>query len=223
MTIPTEVVRAFLMADLCGYTALTEAMGDLEAAKVIGRYEGLAHEAMAQRARLVERVGDELLITSDDVASVVRTAVRLRAVIEAEPLFPAVRVGLHGGRVLEHQRKYLGAVLNLTARVAAHAAPDQILCTEPIAAVVNGLDDVTCRAAGIVRFKNLVEPVPIFEVLGPIHGGVKAFLDPVCRMHVALATAPARLPFEGTTYYFCSFGCAKAFAHRPEAYGAKWP
>lgn len=215
-----EVERAFLMADLSGYTALTEAMGDAEAARVIGRYVEIAREALEPPTRLIERVGDELLIAGDDVARTIRTAARLRAAVRQEPLFPAVRAGLHAGRVLEHEGKYLGGALNLTARVAAHAAPDQILCTEPVAAVARQLGDLECRDLGVVRFRNLAEPVRIFELRGDEGDGAETFVDPVCRMRVTAAGAPARLPYRGTTYYFCSFGCAKAFADRPENYVA---
>ena len=45
----------FLIADLAGYTALTEAMGDMEAAKVIARYVELAHDVLRPGTRIVER------------------------------------------------------------------------------------------------------------------------------------------------------------------------
>ncbi|NIQ39597.1 MAG: YHS domain-containing protein [Proteobacteria bacterium] len=40
-------------------------------------------------------------------------------------------------------------------------------------------------------------------------------------MQVAPDKAPARLPFENKTYYFCSFDCAKAFAENPDRYGGQ--
>jgi YHS domain-containing protein len=39
-------------------------------------------------------------------------------------------------------------------------------------------------------------------------------------MHVEALAAPARLPFNDTTYYLCSFQCAEAFAKHPRAYVA---
>ena len=41
-----EIERVFLIADLAGYTALTEAMGAEEAANVVDRYVALAHAAL---------------------------------------------------------------------------------------------------------------------------------------------------------------------------------
>jgi YHS domain-containing protein len=39
-------------------------------------------------------------------------------------------------------------------------------------------------------------------------------------MHLRPELAPARLPFAGATYHFCSFECARRFAQRPEAYAS---
>lgn len=36
-----------------------------------------------------------------------------------------------------------------------------------------------------------------------------------------MSGAPARLPYAGTTYYFCSLEWARAFANAPDAYPAE--
>lgn len=148
MSHPREADLVFLIADLAGYTALTEAMGDMEAATVIARYVELAHDVLRPGTRLVERVGDELLIVGDEVPSTLRTARDLHAAVECEPLFPEVRAGLHAGRVLDYDGKYIGAALNLTARVTSYATPGQILCTEAVATQAEGLGDIKCRDVG---------------------------------------------------------------------------
>ena len=94
----TDVV--FLIADLAGYTALTAAHGGLEAAKVVRRYVELAERALVPGARIAKRVGDELLVVGDEPHAVVRSAIRLRDAIEAEPMFPGLRAGIHMGRVV---------------------------------------------------------------------------------------------------------------------------
>ncbi|MCK5206066.1 MAG: YHS domain-containing protein [Desulfobacterales bacterium] len=37
-------------------------------------------------------------------------------------------------------------------------------------------------------------------------------------MRVKPDTAPARIPYNGRTYFFCSFECARAFVSRPNQY-----
>ncbi len=41
-------------------------------------------------------------------------------------------------------------------------------------------------------------------------------IDPVCGMTVEAASAAAKREYEGTTYYFCNWGCARAFERKPE-------
>ena len=212
-----EVERVFLMADLAGYTALTEAMGAREAADVVSRYVGLAEAALRPPAMLVERVGDEVLIVSDDAVTAVETALALRDAIEAEARFPSVRVGLHSGLVLEQQGRYFGAALNLTARVAAHARAGQILCTDRIADAVK-LPTIDYSALGTVRFRNVLETIAVFEIIERAQHPEASVIDPVCRMHVHPDAAPARLLLAGATYYFCSLECARRFTEHPDAY-----
>ncbi len=74
------------------------------------------------------------------------------------------------------------------------------------------------RALGPTYFKNIVKPVEIFEVIGVQRKAEANHLDPVCRMQVRPETAPARLPFGGKMYYFCSFDCVKIFVNNPDFY-----
>jgi class 3 adenylate cyclase len=206
--ISKEIELALLIADLSGYTALTEAHGNMSAAEAVTRYVEIVHEVLHPSARLVERVGDEVLIAADEAASLVQTAINLRDTIELEPLFPTMHAGIHAGSVLEMDGGYFGKALNLGSRVAAHARGNQILCTE----------QVEYRALGPTRFKNITDPVEIFEVIARRQKVESNLIDPVCRMQVRHDTAPARLPFGEKTYYFCSFDCAKKFVNNPKIY-----
>lgn len=209
---------AFLIADLSGYTALTEAHGGAHAAKVVARYAEVAAAALRPGARLVEEIGDQLLIVAAEAAVAVETALGLREAVEREPLFPTLRSGIHAGSALEEGGRYYGRTLNLTARVAAHARAGQILCTARVATRVGRLGSIAFQPLGEVRFKGIVEPVAVFEVAGGREPAELAAIDPVCRMQVRPEVAPARLPYRGVVYYFCSFECARAFAARPESY-----
>jgi len=63
-----ERTVAFVLADLAGYVALTEAHGNAEAAGVIERFVAVARASLAPGARLVERVGDQVVVAADDLA-----------------------------------------------------------------------------------------------------------------------------------------------------------
>ncbi|MBI4269098.1 MAG: YHS domain-containing protein [Candidatus Rokubacteria bacterium] len=214
----TEIDAVFVMADLSGFTALTEAHGSLRAADLVGRYLELVRNALEPGVRLVERVGDEVVLVAAEAAPALGTALTLRRAIEREPEFPLVRAGIHGGRVVERGGEYFGTPLNVTARVTAHARAGQLLCTAPIATAARGREGVELRALGPVRFKNVAGPVEVFEVVALGEAVVPAAIDPVCRMQVDPEGAPARLIWNGTLQHFCSLECARRFLAAPEAH-----
>lgn len=205
---------------MSGFTALTEAHGSLDAARVAGRYAELTGSVLEPGTRLVKTIGDEVMIAGDEVAATVLTAIGLFRAVHHEQLFPAVRMGLHVGTVVEQNGDYFGAAVNLAARVASHAGADQILCTELVSGQCGDLPNVMFWGAGIAHFKNIAHPVPLYQIVAGEGVDAATRLDPVCRMCLREDTAPARLPFGGQTFYFCSFECARMFADHPEIYVA---
>jgi class 3 adenylate cyclase len=210
-----------IIADLAGYTALTEAHGGAEAARTVGRYLELAAQTLGAGCRLVERVGDQVLIVADEIEGAARTAMALRDAIEQEPRFPSVRVGIDAGETLEQDGHYFGSALNVAARVAGYARPGQILCTERVATALKEMAPIGCRFVGAVHFKNVSEPVRVFELAAG--GEDTAVVDPVCRMRLQPGSAVAQQSLGGRTYYFCSLDCAQRFASRPDAYAEPEP
>jgi class 3 adenylate cyclase len=89
-----------LLADLSGYTALTETHGALRAAEIVERFGRLAETSLEPGVAIVDRVGDEALFACADTLAIVRTALRLRGMVASEPEFPAVRAAIHRGAVL---------------------------------------------------------------------------------------------------------------------------
>jgi adenylate cyclase len=207
-----------LMADLAGYTALTEAHGSAAAAHVVARYLELAEDATAPGARLMERIGDGLVFVADRAAPAVDTALRLRALVACTPRFPRLRAGVHTGPVVRDGERYVGHALNVAARVTEHAAPGQVLCTEAVATEATDLPAVRYRSLGAVHFRHLVRPVVLYEVIG---GGIRDTnaIDPVCRRQVD-PTSDIALSRDGRRYVFCSVECRDAFARHPGDYVA---
>jgi adenylate cyclase len=90
--------QTFLFADLAGYTALTEVMGDEEAARVIEGYCRSVRQHLAEYdAREVKSIGDALLIRVPEAQAAVRLGLRIALDVGAQHGFPAVRVGMHYG------------------------------------------------------------------------------------------------------------------------------
>jgi adenylate cyclase len=213
-----ELDLALLIADLCGYTALTETHGALKASETVLRFVHLAKACLDPGVSIVDSIGDEVFCSGADTLAVVRTGLRLRESIEREPEFLGVSMGIHRGPIVEREGRLFGAPINLTARLAAHAIGGQILCSEAVARTIGASAGVKPRPIGMQRFKNVTYAVPVFELVRVSEGPVATMADPVCRMQVATDGAAAAIVHDGVTYRFCSTECARLFSDAPGAY-----
>jgi len=213
-----EIDLALMIADLSGYTALTESHGALQASETVLRFVRLVEACLEPGVTLVNSIGDDVFCSGADTLAVVRSALRLRDKVGREPEFPLVRTGVHRGPIVEREGRLFGAPINLTARLAAHASAGQILCTEPIAGAVSVFADVEPRPIGEQRFKNVAHPVAVFELVRASERRAATAIDPVCRMQIAIDRAAATIAHAGTTYRFCSLKCAGDFANAQHLY-----
>lgn len=213
-----EIQRVFLIADLSGYTALTEAHGSISAAQIVKRYIEIVQECLQEDSQLVETIGDEVIIVGNDTVSLIQVALSLREKVENEPNFPAVHIGIHAGYVLEQDGQFFGSAINVASRTAAHARAGQILGTEAAMELVADKSKISYLPLGEMHFKNIAEPISLFEIATGYSTSNINVTDPVCRMQLKPDTAPGRLNYQGQNYFFCSFECARAFASRPETY-----
>lgn len=207
---------SILFADLSGFTALTEAHGDLDAVEIAKRFTELATTTLNGRSRLLKTMGDEAMILAPTPREAAMTALALAEAVEAEASFPAMRAGMHHGPVVHSGDDVFGATVNLASRVAAHARAGQILCTQQVAEALER-SGIAVRPEGVERFRNISEPVSLFA-LPPTGSSPTIEIDPVCRMRIEPTEAQGRLNFADRTWWFCSLRCASAFATDPDRY-----
>ena len=209
----SDVEATFGFVDLAGFTALTEAHGDTEALALLDRFEGLAEAALGPGDQLVKTIGDAVMIAFPEPTAAVTAVGRLLGAL-SEAGLPIGRAGLHHGRALQRGDDFIGASVNLTARVAGQAHGGQVLATSEVADAARRLG-VTVVDLGCFELRNIAEPVELFELeVCPAAAG--STIDPVCRMQVARAEAAGRLRHRDRDYWFCSLRCAGAFAADPD-------
>jgi adenylate cyclase len=206
----------FLFADLAGFTALTEAHGDLDAADVAGRLYELSRECLAGDAHIVKTMGDGVLVAAPTVRDGLLTALRLSAAANGEPLFPLLRAGLHAGEAVARGGDYFGGAVNLASRILGCARAGETLCTAPVATVARADCLATVVERGCVQLRNLPGDVNLFEIIPPFADAL--VVDPVCRMRVSAAGAVAHIEVGPQVFHFCSMGCADRFRAAPDRY-----
>ncbi len=207
----TNQQLTFAMIDLAGFTALTEVHGDEHAADVATEFVDLARACLGPDDLFVKSIGDAVLLAAQSPASGLQLVERVLTKCNAKERFLVTRTGLHHGAATERSGDFFGATVNLTARLAAHAAAGQVLGTGVIAEAANHLamavDDL-----GETTFKNVADPVRVHAIdLGA--APVVESIDPVCRMRVDHRAAAGYLRHEGSEFWFCSLACAANFAH----------
>jgi class 3 adenylate cyclase len=209
-----------LFADIAGFTALTEAHGDEEAASLAADF------CAAVQAQLpdcdgthVKSIGDALMLRIPDPEQAVLLGLRIVGDLMRDHGAPAVRVGLHHGSAVQRDGDYFGATVNLAARVSAHAVGGEVLLTAHTAALAPTIDGVLYESRGRQELRNVRDPVELIAAVRigeatPTHLAI----DPVCHMAVDPERAAGRLVYNNTTYFFCTLACAGDFAHRPERF-----
>jgi adenylate cyclase len=209
----SRIQATICFIDLEGFTALTEAHGDEDAADLATRFAKLTRSVLGPRDRLIKTLGDAVLVTSPDPKAGIALVENVLEKAHKDPRFPALRAGLHHGAAVLRDGDVFGAAVNLAARVAAEAHAGEVLGTEPIASAARDAG-IPVAELGSVPLKNVRGEVTLFS-LGLVVGAGSTPIDPVCRVPVDRREAVGRLRYQGAEYWFCSLTCAAAFASNP--------
>jgi adenylate cyclase len=215
----THAGATFVFADIAGFTALTEAHGDEQAAALVADFCEAVRAKLPAGAAHVKTIGDAIMLRVPDPSEAIRLALDMTHVLMRSHGAPAVRVGLHHGPAVERDGDYFGATVNLAARVSGLASGGEVLVTGQTAALAPDLEGVFYESRGREQLRGVREPVDIFAAVRQSESARGRLpVDPVCRMAVDPDRAPGRLIYEGAAYYFCTLACAGDFAREPERF-----
>jgi adenylate cyclase len=152
--------------DLVGYTTLAHRMSPRELAQVIERFEETAYDvATARDGRVVKLIGDEVMYVTIDPAAACDIALTLFERF-ADDAAVTPRGGLAYGELLLRGGDYYGPIVNLGARVAQIAVPNELLATTDMAKAVAGAP-FRIEPAGKRMLKGFDAPVELASVSRP--------------------------------------------------------
>ena len=210
---------AFLFADIAGYTALTEAHGDSDAAELAVTFcRELSGIAADRGGEVVKTIGDAVMLRHTDPTQGVELGLWAAHDVMAGHGFPEVRVGVHYGPAVSRNGDWFGATVNLAARVAAIAAGGEVLVTGAVRDHIAELTSARVEPRGEHAIRNVSAQVELFAVMPADERHEVRHLDPVCHMLVDESHEAGNLRHGGTVYRFCSLECAGRFARDPDAY-----
>jgi adenylate cyclase len=118
----------FVFADLVGYTTLTDQRGDEAAAKVAREFRRTMCALSRNHGEWqVKSMGDGVMIWAPDAGGAVALAARTVEEVGARDDMLPVRVGVHTGPAVMRGSDWYGGSVNVAARLAAEAAPNEAL------------------------------------------------------------------------------------------------
>jgi adenylate cyclase len=158
-----RVERCFAFLDLCGFTAYTQDHGDDAAVALLAQLRAIVRaEAEHEGVRVTKWLGDGVMLSGIQRERLVACAGDVRDRLDHQgPL--ELRGGISGGPVIMFEGDdYIGAPVNVAARLCALARPGQILLTADVAAALQG--SRTTAALPAVLVPGLTEPVEVCEL-----------------------------------------------------------
>lgn len=200
--------------DLAGFSALTEVHGDAAAIRVLERFEAFVHDALGGHGPPIKWIGDEAMFGFPDPATALEVLGRLLPACRTEPAIPLTRTGVNHGPVLRRANDLFGSTVNIAARIAAKAAPGQLLATKAVASVARA-SGIVANALGSVRLRSIALRRSLYSI-ELASAADPLWICPVCKMHAPFE-AYRKTVLNGP--WFCSVRCAEAYGESPGTYG----
>jgi Adenylate cyclase, family 3 (some proteins contain HAMP domain) len=204
---------AILIADLAGYTALTETHGSSTAADTIDKYLSLVNDSLVGESMLHQCVGDEVVIVSPLPDHLICTAVMLLQKCFKEHNFLQLHGGLHYGKLLKRNDNYFGSTINIASRIAAKANKGTFWCSGEFVNALADKEEFTFLSKGKHIFKNVNEEVEVLELV--IDNTITPHIDPVCRM--LIHKKETAVPHPEDDIFFCSDNCRDIYLQKSQA------
>jgi adenylate cyclase len=118
----------FVFADLAGYTALTDGQGDEAAARVAREFRRtMCALSREHGATQVKSMGDGVMIWAPDPGRAIALAASTVERVGSRGDLLPVRVGVHTGPAVMRGCDWYGSAVNVAARLASEAAPNEAL------------------------------------------------------------------------------------------------
>ena len=195
---------AILIADLAGYTALTETHGAAGAADMIDSYLDIVNSSLIGDSHLQEQTGDEVMIISTSADQLLATAQNLVEAASGKNNFLQVHGGLHYGPILKRNNRFFGTTINMAARIAGKAKPGTIWCSQDYINALQYKAHPRFQSKGKHHFKNISEANDVFELIPDNYTYYQ--VDPVCKMLITENEAAIQHPIE-KFLFFCDQTC----------------
>ena len=189
--------RTILVVDVVEFGRLAEFDESDTIVRWFGLVESIKHDVLpAHGGRLIKELGDGLLIDLEHVPAAVATAFAIRALARRRNAGllherqMRLRIGIEHALVIVDHGDLHGSGVNLAARLAALAGPDEVIVSAAVRDRLVPTLDAEVEDLGLCYLKHRKEPVRAYR-LGP--PGARSGLPPAlapASLHPTLAVLP---------------------------------
>ena len=173
-TVGGQSVVTLLFTDLVGSTQLTDALGDEGAQEILRIHNALVREEVGRHGGSeVKTMGDGFMIAFKSPTSALACAVAIqRAIAQYNREQPTrefmVRMGLNAGEAIQEEADFFGSAVIVAARIAALAEGGEILTSEAVKQLGQGVRGSEYEFKGEFQLKGFREPYRVYQVVsGP--------------------------------------------------------
>jgi class 3 adenylate cyclase len=160
-----EVHGAIAFCDLAGFTAFTVERGDEAALDLVEAFGSVVAEGLPEQARIVNRIGDGLLLHFSDPAGAIPALldITFHCACASSPETPLwIRTGVHVGNARALGTDLIGHDVNVAARIGDLAGAAEVLASEA-ARDAGPTDGVRFAPLGPVFVKGVPDPLRLFR------------------------------------------------------------
>ncbi len=162
-----------MITDMKSFSRMTEEIGSIASAKIVQRHRDMLLPVIETHGGHGKSTGgDGLVAAFGDAGDAIAAAIDMQRTLQEHtssgdlPGDVSIRIGVADGEVVLDAggRPFIGAALNLAARVMGLADGGRILVTGPVADAASIPGDAR-HEHGSFRLKNIARPVRVVEVL----------------------------------------------------------
>ena len=159
-----------MFSDICGYTQMTEALGDLVTRDVVRSYQQVVRGQLAAYGGYeVKTQGDGFMVAFAGASRALRCAIAIQRAFHDYNMDHAempirVHQGLHTGETVRDGGDFLGRTVILASRITGEAEGEEILVSSLLKELADGTGEFRFGDARQAELKGLSAPQTLYPV-----------------------------------------------------------
>ena len=152
-----------LFSDIEGYTSMMQE-NEQDAIAVVNRYRKILEETVAAYGGNVQQYyGDGSITIFETPVDALQCAYELQKQFMDAPKIP-LRIGIHYGKVIFHNRKLFGDTVNLSSRIESIGQPGSVLISRQVVEALPETHSFQFLSLGVFKFKNVAREMEVYAL-----------------------------------------------------------